>query len=109
MFLNFEKSSQPQVSSRRAKVSKQQRARRQAARLLKSAGDKSHDNKLALIAQQVQLDAFTKVKAAIDEMITELNRQQEDEVKHKVGASDSSNCLLNSLLHCSICLTFRID
>jgi len=72
-----------QVSSRRMKVTKQIRARRQAARLLKNVGDKTHDSKLSLIAQQVQLDAFTKVKAAIDEMITELNRQQDDEVKHK--------------------------
>merc|ERR1719399_2770104 len=35
-----------------------------------------------------QLDAFTKVKAAIDEMITELKKQQEDEVQHKRWCND---------------------
>ena len=31
----------------------------------------------------VRLDAFTKVKAAIDKMVTELEEQQSDEVKHR--------------------------
>merc|ERR1719262_1313461 len=38
---------------------------------------------LSLLAQSAQLDAFTKVKAAIDEMIVELGQQQKDEVEHR--------------------------
>mmetsp|Transcript_22538 Transcript_22538/g.49814 ORF Transcript_22538/g.49814 Transcript_22538/m.49814 type:complete len:783 (-) Transcript_22538:86-2434(-) len=43
---------------------------------------KPHD-RLAAMAVQVQLDAFTKVKQAIDDMVEELTSQQEEEVKHK--------------------------
>merc|ERR1719252_325645 len=32
---------------------------------------------------RVRLDAFTKVKKAIDDMITELQKQKEDEIKQK--------------------------
>mmetsp|Transcript_79508 Transcript_79508/g.192642 ORF Transcript_79508/g.192642 Transcript_79508/m.192642 type:complete len:287 (-) Transcript_79508:125-985(-) len=35
------------------------------------------------MAVRVQLDAFTKVKKAIDDMVVELKQQQEEEVKHK--------------------------
>mmetsp|Transcript_59641 Transcript_59641/g.130955 ORF Transcript_59641/g.130955 Transcript_59641/m.130955 type:complete len:773 (-) Transcript_59641:17-2335(-) len=38
---------------------------------------------LAVMAVQVQLDAFAKVKKAIDDMVAELKSQQEEEVKHK--------------------------
>jgi hypothetical protein len=38
---------------------------------------------LSLLAQKAQLDAFVKVKAAIDEMLVELDQQQKDEVTHK--------------------------
>merc|ERR1719262_650961 len=38
---------------------------------------------LSLLAQSAQLDAFTKVKKAIDEMIVELGQQQKDEVAHR--------------------------
>merc|ERR1719428_2231698 len=36
---------------------------------------------MALLATSVELDAFTKVKQAIDDMIGTLKQQQEDEVK----------------------------
>jgi len=39
--------------------------------------------RLAAIATSVKLDAFEKVKAAIDEMVTNLLREKEDEIKHK--------------------------
>merc|ERR1719240_564777 len=60
--------------------------RDQVSDVLKRASDKSADPKLALIAVSAQLDAFTKVKAAIDEMITELKKQQE--VQHKRWCQD---------------------
>jgi len=38
---------------------------------------------LSTLVVSVQLDAFTKVKEAMDKMIAELKAQQEEEVKHK--------------------------
>jgi len=38
---------------------------------------------LAQLASSAKLDAFTKVQAAIDDMVTALKQQQDDEVKHK--------------------------
>merc|ERR1719161_2556616 len=35
------------------------------------------------LAVRVRLDAFTKVKKAIDDMIAQLLREKEDEIKHK--------------------------
>jgi len=40
-------------------------------------------DKLAVVAVQVQLDSFSKVKAAIDSMVADLKVQQDEEVKHK--------------------------
>merc|ERR1719146_171899 len=62
--------------------------RDQVSDVLKRAADKNADPKLALLAVSAHLDPFTKVKAAIDEMITELNKQQEDEVQHKRWCQD---------------------
>merc|ERR1719146_361316 len=62
--------------------------RDQVSDVLKRASDKNADPKLALLAVSAQLHAFTKVKAAIDEMITELKKQQEDEVQHKRWCQD---------------------
>jgi len=58
--------------------------RRQAAsKLLKTAAQKHRSPRLALLATEVQLDAFTKVKKAIDDMIADLLKEKEDEIKHK--------------------------
>merc|ERR1719274_527686 len=57
--------------------------RKQLVEKLQKAAKKTGSPKLALLAQTAQLDAFTKVKAAIDEMIAELNTQQKDEVTHR--------------------------
>merc|ERR1719146_269141 len=62
--------------------------RDQVSDVLKRAADKNADPKLSLLAVSAQLDAFTKVKAAIDEMITELKKQQEDEGQHKRWCQD---------------------
>merc|ERR1711920_938020 len=55
--------------------------RRQAARTLRAAAGKAHDPQLAMLATSVELDAFTKVKKAIDGMIAILRQQQSDELK----------------------------
>jgi hypothetical protein len=51
--------------------------------ILKKAAKKSKSPKLSLLAQKAQLDAFVKVKEAIDQMYAELEQQQKDEVTHK--------------------------
>merc|ERR1719399_744145 len=50
---------------------------------LKAAAKKSGSAQLAMLAVSAKLDAFTKVKAAIDEMLVELKQQQKDEFEHK--------------------------
>jgi len=57
------------------------RRRWKAAIALRRAGAKSHNDQLSNLATVVELDAFTKVKQAIDNMIAMLKVQQEDEVK----------------------------
>merc|ERR1719217_1590256 len=51
--------------------------------VLKKAAKKSKSAQLSLLAQKAQLDAFVKVKEAIDQMYAELEQQQKDEVAHK--------------------------
>ena len=59
------------------------RLRLLASEVLRKAGQDLGSPKLAALAYQVRLDAFTKVKAAIDALIAELTKEQADEVKHK--------------------------
>jgi len=88
----------------------EQRARQQAAALLMRAArnlqapdfsdllasawrageDRPHEQ-LAAVAVQVQLDAFTKVKQAIDDMVANLKKQQDEEVKHKAFCTAELN------------------
>jgi hypothetical protein len=55
--------------------------RRLAAEKLREAAKKAHSPQLSILATSVELDAFTKVKKAIDDMIATLKIQQADEVK----------------------------
>jgi hypothetical protein len=57
--------------------------RKRAAKVLMVAGAKSGNPDFSVLATSVQLDAFTKVKELIDEMISKLKVQQQDEVKKK--------------------------
>jgi len=54
-------------------------ARRHAAQVLRRSGNAQ----LALLASSVQIDAFEKVKVAIDNMVKELGMQQKEEVEHR--------------------------
>jgi DNA repair exonuclease SbcCD ATPase subunit len=66
------------------KVSKTGKERRaNAANVLLAAARASHNPQLAALAAHVRLDAFTKVKAAIDDMIAALLKEKADEIKHK--------------------------
>jgi len=62
-------------------ISKLQENRKKAARLLRSMATKTGNPELVALATAVELDAFTKVKKAIDDMIAMLKQQTEDEVK----------------------------
>jgi len=55
--------------------------RRAAADTIRKAATMSQDPQLSVLATSVELDAFTKVKKAIDDMIGILKQQQDDEVK----------------------------
>mmetsp|Transcript_58531 Transcript_58531/g.128335 ORF Transcript_58531/g.128335 Transcript_58531/m.128335 type:complete len:671 (-) Transcript_58531:108-2120(-) len=58
-------------------------ARQQASKVLKAAARQLGSHELAVIATQVQLDAFTKVKKALDDMVAKLKQNQADEVKRR--------------------------
>merc|ERR1712056_71523 len=65
--------------------------RAQAATLLKAVADKHNNPRLATLAYKVRLDAFTRVKKAIDDMIAQLLKEKEDEIKHKDFCVDEFN------------------
>jgi len=57
--------------------------RSKAISVLQNAARDHDDPRLSAIAQKAQLDAFTKVKKAIDDMVTQLKQEMVDEVKHR--------------------------
>merc|ERR1712178_618189 len=57
--------------------------RTQASKLLSSVAQKTQNPRLATLAVRVRLDAFTRVKKAIDDMVSQLLKEKEDEIKHK--------------------------
>merc|ERR1719163_1967048 len=57
--------------------------RAQAAKILSAAAKKTQNPRLATLAVRVRLDAFTRVKKAIDDMVSQLLKEKEDEIKHK--------------------------
>jgi hypothetical protein len=61
----------------------EKKSRKEAAQILKSAAEKSGNKMLLALAASAGLDAFTKVIAAIDEMVTDIKQQLKDDVKHK--------------------------
>merc|ERR1719482_751438 len=65
--------------------------RSRASTLLASVAKKLQSPRLATLAAQVKLDAFTRVKKAIDDMIVQLLKEKEDEIKHKDFCVDDFN------------------
>lgn len=57
--------------------------RNQAASVLAAVAKKVNNPRLSALATKVRLDAFTKVKKAIDDMVVQLLKEKEDEIKHK--------------------------
>merc|ERR1719515_461864 len=57
--------------------------RNQAASVLAAVAKKVNNPRLSTLAVRVRLDAFTRVKKAIDDMVSQLLKEKEDEIKHK--------------------------
>jgi hypothetical protein len=57
--------------------------RSKAAAVLASVAKKVNSPRLSAIATRVRLDAFVKVKKAIDDMVAQLLKEKADEIKHK--------------------------
>merc|ERR1719460_1784844 len=67
------------------------RRRDQASKLLSAVAKKLNNPRLSALAYRVRLDAFTRVKKAIDDMITQLMKEKADEIKHKDFCVDEFN------------------
>jgi len=65
--------------------------RNQAASVLAAVAKKVNNPRLSALATKVRLDAFTKVKKAIDDMVSQLLKEKEDEIKHKDFCVDEFN------------------
>merc|ERR1712066_243867 len=66
-------------------------ARTQASKLLSAVAQKLQNPRLATLAVRVRLDAFTRVKKAIDDMVSQLLKEKADEIKHKDFCVDEFN------------------
>merc|ERR1740130_1671622 len=69
----------------------QSERRSQASKLLAAVAQKNSNPRLATLAVRVRLDAFTRVKKAIDDMVAQLTKEKEDEIKHKDFCVDEFN------------------
>merc|ERR1719426_767219 len=65
--------------------------RDQASKLLSAVAQKVQNPRLATLAVRVRLDAFTRVKKAIDDMVAQLTKEKADEIKHKDFCVDEFN------------------
>jgi len=65
--------------------------RAKAAKVLAQMASKVQNPRLATLATQVRLDAFTRVKKAIDDMVAQLLQEKADEIKHKDFCTDELN------------------
>jgi len=72
-------------------VDRQDSRRARAAKVLSDAAKKLNNPKLSNLAYRVRLDAFTRVKKAIDDMVAQLLKEKEDEIKHKDFCTDEFN------------------
>merc|ERR1719181_1084147 len=65
--------------------------RAKASEILANVAKKHRNPLLSTLAAKVKLDAFTKVKKAIDDMIAQLLKDKEDEIQHKDFCTDEFN------------------
>merc|ERR1719504_175055 len=77
----FTKTFNPAFVQKESSMHSERRA--QASKLLSAVARKVQNPRLATLAVRVRLDAFTRVKKAIDDMVAQLLKEKEDEIKHK--------------------------
>merc|ERR1719463_157067 len=85
----FTKTFNPSFVQKESRSNSERRG--QASKLLRSIAKKVGNPRLATLAEAVQLDAFTRVKKAIDDMVAQLLKEKEDEIKHKDFCTDEFN------------------
>merc|ERR1712183_519662 len=85
----FTKTFNPSLLQKEASMHSERRL--QASKLLSSVAKKLQNPRLATLAVRVRLDAFTRVKKAIDDMVAQLLKEKEDEIKHKDFCVDEFN------------------
>jgi len=66
-------------------------SRLEAAKVLAAVARKFRNPDISTLAARVQLDAFTKVKQAIDQMVQQLLKEKEDEIKHRDWCTGAIN------------------
>merc|ERR1719181_2118856 len=77
----FTKTFNPSLLQKENSMNSERRS--QASKLLSAVATKLQNPRLATLAVRVRLDAFTRVKKAIDDMVAQLLKEKEDEIKHK--------------------------
>merc|ERR1719223_112849 len=85
----FTKTFNPSLLQKETAMHSERRA--QASKLLSAVAQKMQNPRLATLAVRVRLDAFTRVKKAIDDMVAQLLKEKEDEIKHKDFCIDEFN------------------
>merc|ERR1719174_3654643 len=85
----FTKTFNPAFVQRESMVRSERRTK--AAAVLSSVAKKLNSPRLSAIAAKVRLDAFTRVKKAIDDMVAQLLKEKADEIKHKDFCVDEFN------------------
>jgi len=85
----FTKTFNPSLLQKEASMQSERRS--QASKLLQAVAQKLKNPRLATLAVRVRLDAFTRVKKAIDDMVAQLLKEKEDEIKHKDFCVDEFN------------------
>merc|ERR1711972_406309 len=85
----FTKTFNPSLLQKENSMNSERRS--QASKLLSSVAKKLQNPRLATLAVRVRLDAFTRVKKAIDDMVAQLLKEKEDEIKHKDFCVDEFN------------------
>jgi len=77
----FTKTFNPAFVQAESQVRSERRSK--AAAVLMSMAKKLNSPRLSAIATKVRLDAFVRVKKAIDDMVAQLLQEKADEIKHK--------------------------
>merc|ERR1719316_2638462 len=77
----FTRTFNPALVQKRTAI--QSKRRSSVSQALSAAAQKFQDPRLSTLATQARLDAFTKVKKSIQDMVDKLIKEKEDEIKHK--------------------------